>query len=141
MGFTRPDPELFAAYSRTRRALLHMEEFLRAVEMPLLQALREARGAGEDKAALYWGRGRKLARTRIGGMSIPFRVPADSRSVRVRAGVMSWNPPVASFFVRCSPDQRWDRRLLLPGYTRPLIRAEDYVRLLDQSTFAGDRVR
>ncbi len=31
--------------------------------------------------------------------------------------------------------------IVLPGYTRPLIRAEDYMRLLDQSTFAGDRVR
>lgn len=29
----------------------------------------------------------------------------------------------------------------LPGYTRPLIRAEDYLRLLDESTYEGDRVR
>lgn len=29
----------------------------------------------------------------------------------------------------------------LPGYTRPMIRAEDYLRLLEESTYAGDRVR
>jgi hypothetical protein len=29
----------------------------------------------------------------------------------------------------------------LPGYSRPLIRAEDYRRLLVEHTFNGDRVR
>jgi hypothetical protein len=29
----------------------------------------------------------------------------------------------------------------LPGYSRPLIRVEDYRRLLDESTYGGDRVR
>ena len=28
-----------------------------------------------------------------------------------------------------------------PGYSRPLIRAEDYRRLLDEHTYRGDRVR
>lgn len=29
----------------------------------------------------------------------------------------------------------------LPGYSRPLIRANDYVELIAQSTYRGDRVR
>jgi hypothetical protein len=29
----------------------------------------------------------------------------------------------------------------LPGYSRPLIRAQDYRRLLDEHTYRGDRVR
>jgi len=29
----------------------------------------------------------------------------------------------------------------LPGYSRPLTRAEDYRRLLDEHTYRGDRVR
>jgi hypothetical protein len=32
-----------------------------------------------------------------------------SRYWRVRAGVITWNPP-AAFFVQPAPDQRWDRR-------------------------------
>jgi len=29
----------------------------------------------------------------------------------------------------------------LPGYTRPMIRAEDYLELLEANTYRGDRVR
>jgi hypothetical protein len=29
----------------------------------------------------------------------------------------------------------------LPGYSRPLIRAEHYLELVEKSTYAGDRVR
>lgn len=31
--------------------------------------------------------------------------------------------------------------VVLPGYSRPLIRVADYLRLIDASTYAGDRVR
>ena len=31
--------------------------------------------------------------------------------------------------------------VVLPGYRRPMIRAEDYLRLIEESTYAGDRVR
>ena len=31
--------------------------------------------------------------------------------------------------------------VVLPGYSRPMIRAEDYLELLEASTFRGDRVR
>jgi hypothetical protein len=113
MGFTQPDPALFEAYGRTKQALEHMEEFVYAVQTPLLQALRRAVGGPDDAAALYWKSGRRLGRTRWGRISIPFRAPATSRHWRVRAGVISWNPP-ASFFVQAAPDQRWDRRAFSP---------------------------
>ena len=31
--------------------------------------------------------------------------------------------------------------VVLPGYSRPMVRAEDYRRLLDEHTFDGSRVR
>ena len=31
--------------------------------------------------------------------------------------------------------------IVLPGYSRPLIRAEDYQALVEESTYRGDRVR
>lgn len=31
--------------------------------------------------------------------------------------------------------------VVLPGYSRPLVRAEDYLRLLERSTYRDDRVR
>lgn len=31
--------------------------------------------------------------------------------------------------------------IVLPGYRRPLIRASDYLELLERSTYSGDRVR
>lgn len=116
MGFIRPDPELFAAYGEARRAILHIEELLRSIQTPLLQALRDARGGDEGAASFYWKSGRRLGRTRLARISVPFRVPADG-PWRVRAGFISWNPP-ASFFVQAGPDQRWDRRRFSPEARR-----------------------
>jgi hypothetical protein len=31
--------------------------------------------------------------------------------------------------------------VVLPGYSRPLIRVGDYLELIEQNTYAGDRVR
>lgn len=31
--------------------------------------------------------------------------------------------------------------VVLPGYSRPMVRAEDYLQLLERSTYSGDRVR
>jgi hypothetical protein len=31
--------------------------------------------------------------------------------------------------------------VVLPGYSRPMVRADDYRRLLDECTYRGDRVR
>jgi hypothetical protein len=112
MGFTQADPELFAAYGQTRRAIIHIEDLLRSIQVPLLNALRDALG-GEEAAGLYWKSGRRFGRTRWARISIPFRVPADG-PWRVRAGFISWNPP-AAFFVQAGPDQRWDRRRFSPA--------------------------
>jgi hypothetical protein len=146
MGFTQPDPELFAAYSQTRRAIIHMEDLLRSIQVPLLNALRNALG-GEDAAGLYWKSGRRFGRTRWARISIPFRVPADG-PWRVRAGFISWNPP-AAFFVQAGPDQRWDRRRFSPPARRAVDAAvasgfdpqwmADYLRL-DDELVASDRL-
>jgi hypothetical protein len=31
--------------------------------------------------------------------------------------------------------------VVLPGYSRPMVKVEDYLALLERSTFRGDRVR
>jgi hypothetical protein len=31
--------------------------------------------------------------------------------------------------------------VVLPGYSRPMIRVSDYLELVEKSTYAGDRVR
>ena len=31
--------------------------------------------------------------------------------------------------------------VVLPGYSRPMVRAADYAELIEQSTYRGDRVR
>jgi hypothetical protein len=31
--------------------------------------------------------------------------------------------------------------IVLPGYSRPLIRVSEYLELIDRSTYSGDRVR
>jgi hypothetical protein len=31
--------------------------------------------------------------------------------------------------------------VVLPGYSRPMVRAADYLELVSKSTYAGDRVR
>ena len=107
------DRTLFDAYGYAKRALEHMEEFVRALQMPLLQALRDAAGGGEQTAALFW-KGGRLGRTRWGRISTPFRVPANAPTWRVRAGVITWTPP-AAFFIQAAPEQRWDRRVLSPA--------------------------
>lgn len=112
MGFTQPDQELFAAYGQARRAIMHIEDLLRSIQTPLLQALQDAVGIGEPGAAFYWKSARRFGRTRWARISVPFRVPADG-PWRVRVGFISWNPP-ASFFIQAAPDQRWDRRRFSP---------------------------
>ena len=112
MGFTRPDPRLFDAFAQARLATKHMEEFLRVLGTPLLQALVDARGGHTDAASLYWPRGGRFSRSRWGKLDIPFRVPAGG-PWRVRAGIIGWSPPSA-FYVQPGPNQRWDTRLFGP---------------------------
>jgi hypothetical protein len=54
--------------------------------------------------------------------------------------------PVASSYIVRRPGGRWQvRRSLpvvrLPGYARPLIRETDYLALVEESSYADDRVR
>lgn len=112
MGFTRPKPELFDAFAQAREANRHMEEFLRVLERPLLEALQDVLG-GQDQASLYWKRGGRFSRaTHSNRIDIPFRVPKDGPG-RVRAGIMGWSPP-ATFYVAPVPSQRWTTRSFSP---------------------------
>lgn len=146
MGFTKPDPELFDAFARARVAAKHMDDFLRVLQAPLLNALRDALGGGENVAGLYWASGRRFARTRWGRLDIPFRVPAGGPG-RVRAGLIGWNPP-ATFYVQPAPDQRWDRQQFRPEAERALkalldagfdpVYMRQYLRLDAELTSASD---
>jgi len=115
--------------STDRLARRHMEDFLRVLERPLLGALREAVGRGEQGASLYWKSGRFSA-TKWGKLDIPFLVPADGKG-RVRAGLLGWRPPT-SFFVEASPGHIWIRR-------RP--DARDAVRMLVERGFHPEHLR
>jgi len=144
MGFTQADPELFDAFARARLATLHMEEFLRALETPLLQALRAALGGADDVASFYWKRGGRFSRTKWGRMDIPFRVPAGGPA-RVRAGLLGWKAP-AAFYVEPNPGHVWVRRrpdardvvrfLVARGFDREYLRA--YLRLEADVVRAAD---
>ena len=116
MGFTRPQPELFDAFAQARDATRHMEEFLRVLEHPLLEALRDVLG-GDEQAGLFWARAGRFARARHSNkIDIPFRVPVGG-PWRVRAGVMGWSPP-PTFYVSPAPDQRWTTRSFGPEARR-----------------------
>jgi hypothetical protein len=96
MGFTRPDPALFDAWHSIRLAAKHADEFLRAIRVPLLQALRDVLGGGDATADFYRaqrGKGQPvISKSWNGIIDIPFRVPADGH-LGVRAGVFAFNPP------------------------------------------------
>jgi len=109
MGFTEPKPELFDTFGRARLARMHMEEFLRAIRVPLLQSLQTACGGSDDAAAFYFPGGRKFSYTKWGRIDIPFRVPAKGGG-RVRAGLIGWDSP-PGFVVQPGGDRRWDKRM------------------------------
>ena len=112
MGFTQPQPELFGDFARARLATRHMEEFLRVLVHPLLDALRDVLG-GEDSAGLYWkNHGRFSRASHSNTIDIPLRVPAGG-PWRIRAGVIGWTPP-AAFYISPAPNQRWSRRQFAP---------------------------
>jgi len=96
MGFTRPVPTLFDAWPSIRLAAKHADEFLHAIRVPLLQALRDALGGGDAAADFYRaqrGKGQPvISKSWNGIIDIPFKVPADGH-VSVRAGVFAYNPP------------------------------------------------
>jgi hypothetical protein len=94
MGFTKPEPELFAIYARLRAATKHAEAFLEVLGDPLLAALRDALGGGEAGARFHGAPGRKPAISRSGEGSAEYRfvVPANGVT-RVSAGIFGWQPP------------------------------------------------
>ncbi len=124
MGFTRPDPELFDTWARLRVATNHIEEFLKVLQVPLLNALREAAGGGVAAADFYrarGGRGRPvISRARWGKTDLPFLVPADGPA-RVRAGLLGWNPP-ALFFVEPNNGRKWVTKQSNDSFARDAVR-------------------
>jgi hypothetical protein len=56
MGFMHPDPEMFTALQTVRRAGAHLDDFLKSVQVPLLDALNRSLGV-HGPADFYRGRG------------------------------------------------------------------------------------
>ena len=94
MGFTKPDPDLFATYARIRAAAEHTDAFLDVLSQPLLAALRDALGNGEAGADFRSvSRGKPaLSRSRVGSAEYQFVVPRGGVT-RVSAGLFGWQPP------------------------------------------------
>jgi len=107
MGFTRPDPKLFATWSFMRQATNHVEGFVEAVRWPVLHALRDVLGGSEAAADFYRGRGGRpvLSRSAWGKADMPIRVPA-SGPLRLRVGVFGYDPPTR-FYVTPHNGRRW----------------------------------
>jgi hypothetical protein len=123
MGFTRPDVDLFAAWALKRRAGLHVEAFVEAVRWPVMAALRDLLGGGEDAADFYRGRGGRpvLSRSHWGKADMPIRVPGNG-PLRLRAGAFGWDPP-ARFYVTPDEGRRWVTGLAsLPDEGRDAVR-------------------
>jgi hypothetical protein len=111
MGFTKPQPDLFRALERVRVAGKHIEEFVRAVQLPLYEALLDALGGDETSAAIYRTRGGGLyvGKSWNGIIETAFRIPPTGPPA-VRAGVFGFNPPVR-FFVAPHQGRRWAARV------------------------------
>lgn len=111
MGFTRPDAELFSAWSLMRQASGHVEEFVEAVRWPILAALHDALGGSADSADFYRSRGGRavLSRGKWGKADMPVRIPIDG-DIRLRVGVFGYNPPTR-FVVAPHNGRRWVTRL------------------------------
>lgn len=111
MGFTRPDPALFSAWSLVRKASGHVEEFVEAVRWPVLAALHDALGGGAESADFYRSRGGRpvLSRGKSGKADMPIRVPGNGE-IRIRAGVFGYNPPTR-FVIAPHNGRRWMARL------------------------------
>jgi hypothetical protein len=125
MGFTRPQPELFRLFGELRAVMKHTDEFVEALQIPLLEALVNALGGSEGAADIHRGRGGRMhiARSRNAITDIIFRVPASGEQ-RIRAGLFAYNPPVR-FYVAPMSGRTWVARMagLSPN-------AQDAVRFL-----------
>jgi hypothetical protein len=121
MGFTQPDQELFDAWPSIRRAADHAQDFLRALQVPLLQALQaalEETGSTADFYRAKKGQGPPvISKSWNGIIDVPFRIPTDGH-VSVRAGIFAYNPP-ARFYVSPHHGRRLSaKRGLLSGSGR-----------------------
>jgi hypothetical protein len=120
MGFTNPDPDLFRAWAMVRRSAKHAEEFLKALQMPLLEALSAAvEGTPLGQVDFYRakkGAGRPvISKSWNGIIDLPFRVGGR---LSVRAGVFAYNPPTR-FYVAPHYGRRLSaRRARLPAQAR-----------------------
>jgi hypothetical protein len=131
MGFTRPDANLFATLSTVRRAADHADDFLKALQQPLIEGLRHALGPHNLTADFYRaqrGIGRPVISKRWSGiLDLQFRVPADSKVSSLRAGLFAYNPPTR-FYVAPQHGRRLSaRRQYLPESHRHAV--EELVRL------------
>lgn len=96
MGFTRADPDLFAAWGASVPARNHMIDFLDPLWQPMLDALRDAladageEGPRESLAGVFMrGRVQRAVHPQLGKVLVRFRVPASGPE-RVWAGVWGW---------------------------------------------------
>lgn len=124
MGFTNPDPSLFDTWSTIRRAAGHAEDFLNALQQPLLEALQDALakdGLTADFFRAQRGRGRPVISKRWSGIiDLQFRIPADGRE-SVRAGIFAYNPPTR-FYIAPQHGRRLSaRRQYLPEPLREAV--------------------
>jgi hypothetical protein len=111
MGFTQPKPELFGVFEQLRAARKHTDEFVGALQMPLLEALVDALGGDPNAASVYLTKGGRMhiARSWNAITDTIFLVPAKGQQ-RIRAGVFAYNPP-ARFFVAPKNGRTWIARL------------------------------
>lgn len=94
MGFTRPDTDLFRAWTKYVPAREHMIDFVDTLRLPLLDALRDALtvtqpGARRADLADFASRGKTTPRVvvpRLGKVSVGFRVPASGPE-RIQVGM------------------------------------------------------
>lgn len=109
MGFTNPDPSLFDAWSTIRPAVHHTEDFLKALQQPLLEALQDALakdGLTADFHRAQKGKGKPVISKQWSGIiDLPFVIPANGHA-SVRAGIYAQDPPTR-FYVA----PQWGRRL------------------------------
>ena len=99
MGFTQPDPDLFAAWGASVPARNHMIDFLDTLWMPMLDSLRDA--LAEDGEAVPHesvagvvtkGQAKKAVHPYLGKVLVRFQVPASGPEW-IWAGMWGWEDP------------------------------------------------
>ena len=112
MGFTRPDTDLFRAWTKYVPAREHMIDFVDTLRLPLLEVLRDALtgtqpGARRADLADFASRGKTTPRVvvpRLGKVSVGFRVPASGPE-RLQVGMHHGHQGRASRTLRSKSSQ------------------------------------